>query len=74
MMSDLLPRKQRALCEDCQSDTYGAPERYTYDAWPAGRCRRSRKFHRRQALLRQPGVVVYRDGQVVRAVPLPEDE
>lgn len=74
MTSDPLPRKQRPLCEDCQADAYGPPERYVYDAWPASRCRRSRKWHRKQAVLRQPGVTVYRDGEAIHDVPLPDEE
>jgi hypothetical protein len=74
MTSDLLPKKQRALCEDCRTDAYGPPEAYTYDAWPASTCRRSRKWHRRVAIARQPGTTTYRSGEVLRDVPLPEDE
>jgi hypothetical protein len=74
MTSDLLPRRQRPLCEDCQADAYGPPEQYTYAAWPAARCRRSRKFHRRQAILRQPGTTTYRSGQAIHAVPWPDEE
>jgi hypothetical protein len=73
MTTDLLPRKQRPLCRECQEDAYGPPESYTFDAWPAGTCRRSRRYHRRQALLRQPGTTTYRDGKAVHEVPLPED-
>jgi hypothetical protein len=72
-MSDLPPRRQRPFCEDCLMDTYGPPEKYVYDVWPASRCRRSRKYHRRQALARQPGTATYRAGQVIRSVPLPEE-
>jgi hypothetical protein len=74
MTTDLLPKRQRPLCQECQANAYGSPERYTFRDWPAGTCRRSRKYHRRQALLRQPGTTTYRDGKAARDVPLPDEE
>jgi hypothetical protein len=73
MTTDLLPKRQRSLCRDCLTDTYGPPESYTFESWQPSTCRRSRRYHRRQAMLRQPGTTTYRSGQVVRDVPLPEE-
>ena len=73
MTDDLLPRRQRTLCRECRTDTFGPPEVYTFQNWHPSACSRSRKYHRRQAILRQPGTTTYRDGQAVRDVPLPED-
>jgi hypothetical protein len=69
----LPPRSQRGLCHDCLTDTFGPPEAYTFANWRPSACRRSRKYHRRQAMHRLPGTTTYRDGKVVHEVPLPED-
>lgn len=74
MPSDLLPKRQRPLCEECLLDKYGPPEKYTYENWPAATCRRSRKYHRRNAVLRQVGTTTYRSGQAIHSVPLPDED
>jgi hypothetical protein len=64
-----LPRRQRTLCRECLANVYGPPESYTFENWPASTCRRSRRWHRRQAALRQPGTTcLYRRTRERRGV------
>ena len=72
MTTDLLPKRQRALCRECETDTFGPPEKYTFQNWPASTCPRSRKYHRKQAAMRQSGTTTYRDGNAVRDAPAGE--